>query len=89
MADRGNGRIAVSAQRRKNHCLVYVADNGSGIPEAIRDRLFEPFVSQGKPGGTGLGLALVRSVVEAHRGTITCKTSSRGATFTVKLPSDS
>ncbi|HEY4247610.1 MAG TPA: ATP-binding protein [Lacunisphaera sp.] len=86
MAQRGKGRIVISARRGKNHCLVSVADNGSGIPEAIRDKLFEPFVSQGKPGGTGLGLALVRSVIEAHRGTITFKTSPRGTIFTLKLP---
>jgi nitrogen-specific signal transduction histidine kinase len=49
---------------------VEVQDSGPGVPADIRDRLFEPFVSQGKLGGTGLGLAIARSIVEAHGGTI-------------------
>ena len=86
MAQRGRGKIIVAARRTKGFCVVTVGDNGSGIPEAIRDHLFEPFVSHGKSGGTGLGLALVRSIVEAHHGTIAFRTSSRGTTFTLKLP---
>jgi signal transduction histidine kinase len=80
------GQITVSAKQRTSHCVVTIADNGPGIPGAIRSTLFEPFVSHGKVGGTGLGLALVRSVVEAHRGEITFKTSSRGTTFLIRLP---
>lgn len=63
-----------------------VSDNGPGIPEAIRDRLFEPFVS-GRTGGTGLGLAIVQRAVEAHRGMVLVDTAAnRGTTFTVCFP---
>lgn len=63
-----------------------VSDNGPGIPDAIRDRLFEPFVS-GRTGGTGLGLAIVQRAVEAHRGVVLVETAEgRGTTFTVCFP---
>ncbi len=63
-----------------------VKDNGPGIPDDIRDRLFQPFVS-GRPGGSGLGLAIVQRAVEAHRGLITVASAvGQGTTFTIFLP---
>ncbi len=64
---------------------LIVQDNGPGIPESIRDRLFEPFVT-GRPGGTGLGLAIVQRAVSAHRGVILVDTGSNGTTFSIFLP---
>jgi signal transduction histidine kinase len=86
LAGTKDAQVTVSARQRGDACVVTVTDNGPGIPELIRDTLFEPFVSHGKSGGTGLGLALVRSVVDAHSGTITFKTSAAGTTFVIKLP---
>jgi two-component system sensor histidine kinase PilS (NtrC family) len=63
-----------------------VSDNGPGIPEAVRERLFEPFVT-GRVGGTGLGLAIVQRAVAAHRGMVLVdSTPSHGTTFTVYFP---
>ncbi|MCU0620972.1 MAG: ATP-binding protein [Gemmatimonadales bacterium] len=63
-----------------------VRDDGPGIPEEIRDRLFQPFVSR-RPGGTGLGLAIVQRAVEAHRGLLFVDSAAgRGTTFTILLP---
>lgn len=63
-----------------------VGDDGPGLPVAIRDRLFEPFVS-GREGGTGLGLAFVQRIVEAHRGTVVAHSEDgRGTRFAVRLP---
>lgn len=64
-----------------------LADNGPGIPESIRDRLFEAFTTSGKADGTGLGLAIVRRVVEDHHGSISFETETGvGTTFRIELP---
>jgi two-component system, NtrC family, sensor histidine kinase PilS len=65
---------------------LQVRDNGPGIPEEIRDRLFDPFVS-GRTGGSGLGLAIVQRAVEAHRGLVLVDSApGTGTTFTIFLP---
>jgi two-component system sensor histidine kinase PilS (NtrC family) len=65
---------------------LIVRDNGPGIPDTVRERLFEPFVS-GRQGGTGLGLAIVQRAVAAHRGVILVDTVERvGTTFSIFLP---
>ncbi len=63
-----------------------IADNGPGIPEAILQTLFEPFVTHDKTTGTGLGLAICEKIVSAHGGTITASNRSNGACFTIELP---
>jgi signal transduction histidine kinase len=70
----------------ENPVSLVVADNGPGVPEGVRQRLFEPFVT-GRAGGTGLGLAIVQRAVEAHRGLVLVDTQvGRGTTFTVYFP---
>ena len=65
---------------------VTVADHGPGVALEQRGRIFEPYVTS-KPGGTGLGLALVKQAIEFHRGTIELgETPGGGATFTVRIP---
>jgi two-component system sensor histidine kinase ResE len=67
--------------------LFRVMDTGTGIPEELLPRIFEPFVTHGKSKGTGLGLAIVKSVVEAHRGTISVQSKAgTGTTFEITLP---
>jgi two-component system sensor histidine kinase PilS (NtrC family) len=69
-----------------NPVSLRVSDNGPGIPETVRARLFEPFVT-GRTGGTGLGLAIVQRAVEAHRGLVLVDTTEgRGTTFIVYFP---
>jgi signal transduction histidine kinase len=62
------------------------SDTGPGIPKEIEHRLFQSFVTSGKRGGTGLGLAIVKKIVDEHGGTITVQSTSRGATFKMRLP---
>jgi two-component system, NtrC family, sensor histidine kinase PilS len=65
---------------------LQVRDSGPGIPEDIRERLFEPFVS-GRSGGSGLGLAIVQRAVQAHHGLVLVdSTPGAGTTFTIFLP---
>ncbi len=66
--------------------LLQVADDGPGIPEEIRSRLFEPFVSR-RQGGSGLGLAIMQRAIEAHRGLVFVDSGpEHGTTFTIYLP---
>lgn len=64
---------------------ITVTDDGPGIPDELKDRLFEPFVS-GKIGGTGLGLPVVHRAVEAHRGVVLVDRLPQGTRFSVVLP---
>ncbi len=64
---------------------IEVRDNGPGIPEAFRTRVFEPFFTTRK-GGTGLGLATIYRIVEDHDGTIEVESSEEGTTFVIHLP---
>jgi two-component system sensor histidine kinase PilS (NtrC family) len=64
---------------------ITVTDDGPGIPDDLKDRLFEPFVS-GKVGGTGLGLPVVHRAVEAHRGVVLVDRLPQGTRFCVVLP---
>jgi signal transduction histidine kinase len=81
------GRIDVSITEKASGIEITVADNGRGVPNAIRATLFEPFVSQGKENGTGLGLTVVQKIVQDHGGEVAVEqTSPEGTVFRVTLP---
>ena len=85
--DRRLGRIDVSISEKASGIEITIADNGRGVPNAIRATLFEPFVSQGKENGTGLGLTVVQKIVQDHGGEIAVeRTSPEGTVFRVTLP---
>jgi signal transduction histidine kinase len=84
--------IAVRANHETQQAEIVIRDTGSGIPAEKLPRIFDPFYSTKTPdargqGGTGLGLALCREVVESHRGRIRVESAiGRGTTFTLKFP---
>ena len=82
------GGLTLRTRVRGALVIVEVSDTGTGIPEEIRDRIFEPFFSTREVGeGTGLGLAVSYSIVTAHRGGIEVdSTPGEGSTFRVRLP---
>jgi len=87
LKDRPEAKIWITAGPVDQHAEVRLTDNGPGIPEQIREKLFEPFVTHGKKNGTGLGMAIVKSVVEAHHGNIFFQTETgKGTTFFIQLP---
>jgi len=81
------GRIQIDIHANKSAIEVRVTDNGHGIPDLVRERLFEPFVSHGKENGTGLGLTVVQKIVQDHGGDVSVEsTSSEGTVFLIVLP---
>ncbi|MGB0415369.1 MAG: sensor histidine kinase [Coraliomargarita sp.] len=80
------GQVTISAEAQGNDIVLSIKDNGPGIPESIQNKFFEPFVTYGKSEGTGLGTAIVKSIVDAHRGQIEFTTGPAGTTFVVTLP---
>ena len=79
------GTVEINGKREGDKLSISVIDNGGGIPKEIREKLFMPFVS-GKKGGTGLGLAVVRKIIEDHDGDIMLGGVERGTEFIIKLP---
>jgi len=83
----GAGAAKVSAVVADEEVVLTVSDDGPGVPEADRERLFEPFfTSRRAEGGTGLGLSIARSLLAASHGRIELVDGGRGATFRVTLP---
>ena len=81
------GKVDVTAAEVAGSITISVADNGPGIAESIRERLFHPFVSFGKENGTGLGLAVVHKIVQDHGGEIVVERTAQGKTvFRIVLP---
>jgi signal transduction histidine kinase len=85
----GKGTITVRTKREGDQVVVEVADDGPGMPDDVRERIFDPFYTTKPAGsGTGLGLDTARRIVEErHRGTLTVESEpGRGTTFRVWLP---
>ncbi len=81
------GTFSISAEEQNGKILFSLKDTGKGIPEEIRDKLFDSFVTSGKKGGTGLGLAIVKKVVEEHKGEIEVESEPGvGTTFKLYFP---
>lgn len=81
------GRIQVAARRERDRVVVSVTDNGPGIPVEIRDRIFDPFFTTKPVGqGTGLGLDIVRRLVQRHNGEIEVESAPGRTEFRVALP---
>mgnify|MGYP000490081513 FL=1 len=80
------GQVTVTADRKEKQVYLSVEDTGTGIPEELKERVFEPFFRVDKSrsrelGGVGLGLALVREIVRVHDGSITVKSNPSGGTI--------
>ncbi|MEO8114070.1 MAG: HAMP domain-containing sensor histidine kinase [Phenylobacterium sp.] len=84
---RAPGRIRVSLAQADGMSLVRIADNGPGLPERARERLFQPFAGSSRPDGAGLGLAIARELAQGHGGDLALvENGPQGATFELRLP---
>ena len=84
----GKGTIDVSTRPRSDGVTLEIADDGPGIPAAVRERIFEPFFTTKPVGqGTGLGLSISHGIVERHGGNLSVECPPKGGTrFTIELP---
>jgi signal transduction histidine kinase len=81
------GRVEITVRRERDCVVVRVVDNGSGVPAEIRDRIFDPFFTTKPVGkGTGLGLDIVRRLVQRHNGQIELESIPGRTEFRVTLP---
>lgn len=86
-APSSDGRVWVSVGREGTSLTISVSDNGPGIAEPIREKLFHPFVSFGKENGTGLGLTVVQKIVQDHGGEVLMeRTADSRTVFRITLP---
>ena len=81
-------QVEISAASSDDQVWLIVSDNGQGVADEIRDKLFEPFYTTRKR-GTGLGLSIVRTVARAHGGEVVVETGALGSTFAICLPVNS
>ena len=87
MLSKDSGQIHLRVAAEGDQVVISVSDNGPGIPENVRTRLFEPFATAGKARGIGLGLAIVKSIVASHDGVIQVETATgKGTTFHLRFP---
>jgi len=85
----GGGKLEITTKVVDDDGTVEISfkDSGMGIPEAIKEKLFEPFFSQGKKNGIGLGLPITEKIIREHGGTITVESElGEGANFIITLP---
>jgi two-component system, NtrC family, nitrogen regulation sensor histidine kinase GlnL len=78
-------QVTIGKQRWRLALELHIQDNGPGVPESIRDRIFYPLVT-GREGGSGLGLTLAQTFVQQHQGTIECDSAPGRTVFTVLIP---
>ncbi|MEJ2535745.1 MAG: ATP-binding protein [Calditrichia bacterium] len=84
---KGKGEFLFRSFDANGEVVFQITDNGPGIPEEIRDRLFESFVTSGKESGTGLGLAIAKKIIDEHEGIIEIKSAkNKGTTIFIKIP---
>ena len=85
-ANDDGGKVMVQVTESDGHTIIDVVDNGRGIEKQNLPKIFEPLFTT-KQGGTGLGLASCKSIIENHGGTIECSSiTNKGTVFTIKLP---
>jgi signal transduction histidine kinase len=82
----GPPRVSISAKRDGRTVMIHIADNGPGVPEQAKARLFSAFRSSGRPGGAGLGLAISAEIVRLHGGTLTLEPAPAGTCFRIAIP---
>jgi len=84
----GTGELSISTSHKDGNIIIRISDSGPGIPDAVKEHIFEPFyTTKGVGEGTGLGLSISYGIINKHKGTITVDSEmGKGTTFTITLP---
>jgi len=86
-AHEGKGTLWIEGSETDQWVELRIKDSGPGIPDSIRDTIFDPFVTHGKKTGTGLGMAIAKMIMDAHKGEISFTSEKgKGTTFLLRLP---
>jgi signal transduction histidine kinase len=81
------GSFSIAVQRQENSLVMEVCDSGEGMDKEVQEKLFEPFFSSSREGGTGLGMSIVKNIVDAHEGSLSFKSArGTGTTFRIVIP---
>ena len=81
------GKFIMKTWAENDYFYMQFTDTGKGMPEEVRRKIFEPFVTHGKKHGTGLGMAITKKIIDEHQGEITVESElGKGTTITIKLP---
>lgn len=81
------GTLSIAVEQQEGSYVFVVADTGAGMSRDVRERIFEPFYSASAGGGTGLGMSIVKSIVEAHEGSVTVRSEhGKGTEFRIVMP---
>ncbi len=82
-----NGKITITTQKNDNFAEIIVSDTGKGMNKKTKENIFEPFFTGKRKSGLGLGMYIVKQLIQQHNGTIEVESAVRkGTTFTIKLP---
>jgi signal transduction histidine kinase len=84
-ASPGGRAVRIETGTKEDAVQITVADEGPGIPESVRDHVFDPYFTT-KPTGSGLGLSVSREVVSHHDGELRFESNGRGTAFVLRLP---
>ena len=81
------GTLTVTTEKQNGFVKIDFKDSGSGMPEEVKRRIFEPFMTFGKKHGTGLGMSIVKKVIDDHKGRIEIESEmGKGTTIHIHLP---
>jgi C4-dicarboxylate-specific signal transduction histidine kinase len=87
IAERDEKWIRIGAERKNGLVSIYVMDSGTGIPETVREKMFQPFFTTKEIGkGTGLGLSISTGILDAHNGSLSIDSTKPNTCFVVQLP---